>query len=82
MELRDDPGAIMISLGENRRLTPDGAPAEDRETVEEKPLVGFTESVVSPESPWATLNEFGTTEMSKSGGAEEVTSKANVIECD
>jgi hypothetical protein len=82
MELNDDPGAIMISLGENPRLTPDGAPAEDRETAEEKPLNGLTVTVTESEPSCGMLIEFESTEMSKSGGAEEVTSKAKVIECD
>jgi hypothetical protein len=82
MELRDDPAATTISLGENPKLTPDGAPAEDRETVELKPLNGLTVTLTESDPPCGMLIEFESTEISKSGGAEEVTSKANVTECD
>jgi hypothetical protein len=81
-----DVGALvmgLISLGEKLTSIPDGAPVDDRVTVEEKPPIGITVSVASPDAPCATLIEFGTMEMSKSaGGPEEVTINWNAHECD
>jgi phage tail sheath protein FI len=72
----------LISLGENLTSIPDGAPVDDRVTVEEKSPIGIRVSVASPDAPCATLIEFGAMERSKSaGGPEEVTINSNEQEC-
>jgi hypothetical protein len=69
-----------MSVGENITSTPDGAPADDRETIAEKSPVELTETVVCSDSPCRMLNALGTTEMSKS--AWDITYNANDTECD
>jgi hypothetical protein len=80
-----DVGALemgLISLGEKLTSIPDGAPVDDRVTVEVKSPSGIRVSVASPEAPCVRLIEFGATEISKSaGGPEEVTINSNAQEC-
>ena len=83
VETVEAPELTYTSLGENPTSTPDGAPFEDRDTVEEKLPIEVTWTVASTEPPCGTLYEFGNTEISKSGGGpEEVTVRVSESCCE